>query len=159
MTENKPNLDAVLQEKAVLEKKLKVAIKSIEEYRKALGAQKSINEKLSGRVASIELERRKEKIQGILQGAYKEEELTKMIESYAKSGMTIEDIQVANNALVNANNALKAASAASIKDKEALKASNTKVVIKNAARDEERQSEKPAYLVTHDYLFPNGGVS
>lgn len=160
MTENQVNLDAVLQEKAVLERKLKVATKSIEEYKKAYGAQKSLNEKLSGKVASIELERRKERIQTILQGAYKEEELPKMVESYAKSGMTIEDIQSANNALINANNALKAASAASQKDKEALKASNTKVVIKNAAKaEEQQQSEKPAYLVTHDFLFPNNGVN
>lgn len=101
MTENQPvtkadvqqNVQQLLADNKQLKTQLLTAKKVIEEYKKASSEQKSLNDKLGQRVASIEMERRKDKIASILQGAYKDEEFNARVDSFAKSGLPIDEIK------------------------------------------------------------------
>jgi hypothetical protein len=161
----KPTLDSVLQENSKLKQMLLTAKKSIEEHREAAKQEKSLNEKLSSRVASIEMERRKERIATILQGAYKEEDTAAKIDSLAKSGLPFEEIQNIVNPLVEMRNAVqeqaktaeineKAEKLAQTKSASIPKSQSTsKVAIKNAATPAEEVTEIPGWAIV------SGGIA
>jgi hypothetical protein len=165
-TNVKPTFESILQENQKLKQMLLTAKKSIEEHREAAKQEKSLNEKLSSRVASIEMERRKERIATILQGAYKEEDTAAKIDSLAKSGLPFEEIQNIVNPLVEMRNAVQEqAKTAEINEKaEELaktksasipntKSQSSKVAIKNATVPEEERTEVPAWAIV------SGGIA
>ena len=165
-TNVKPTFETILQENQKLKQMLLTAKKSIEEHREAAKQEKSLNEKLSSRVASIEMERRKERIATILQGAYKEEDTAAKIDSLAKSGLPFEEIQNIVNPLVEMRNAVQEqAKTAEINEKaEELaktksasipntKSQSSKVAIKNAATPAEEVTEIPAWAIV------SGGIA
>lgn len=160
----KPTFDSVFKENQKLKQLLLTAKKSIEEHRKTVDTEKSLNEKLSSRVASIEMERRKERIASILQGAYKEEDTAAKIESFAKSSLPFEDIVNIVNPLVEMRNAAseqaknveineKAEELAKTKSASLPKSQSSKVAIKNAASPAEEEPQVPAWAVV------SGGIA
>jgi hypothetical protein len=160
----KPTFDSVLKENQKLKSLLLTAKKSIEEHRDTVNVEKSLNEKLSSRVAAIEMERRKERIASILAGAYKEEDKDAKIDSFAKSGLPIEEIQNLVNPLVEMRNAVqeqakaaeineKAEELAKTKSASLPRSQSSKVAIKNAATPSEEVTEIPAWAVV------SGGIA
>ena len=158
-TKSDTNVNQVLADNQKLKQQLLVARKAIEEYRKAGSEQKSLNDKLGARVATIEMERRKDKIANILQGAYKPEELDAKVESFARSGLPFEDIQsivsplaemlkAANEQAKTQEINTKAEELAKTKSA-SLKSTISKVAIKNAASPEKEEVEIPPWAVLH----------
>ena len=160
------NVDQVLADNKTLKTQLLTAKKVIEEYKKSATEQKTLNDKLGQRVASIEFERRKDKIQNILQGAYKEEELNARVESLAKSTIPFEEIQSIVGPLAEMRKAtVEQAKAVEINQKaeelaktksasiKQVSQSTPKVAIKNAAAPEEEKPEVPAWAIV------SGGIA
>jgi DNA-binding SARP family transcriptional activator len=158
----------LLKENAQLKKLLLTAQTALKEHQKADKAKDATIETLTGKVASIERERREEKIASILQGAYADAELKEQIENFAKSGMTFEAIEKAVAPLSAAKKKLKQEEdeqdkEAKINEKAAELAKNAsvgksygsnKVAIKNAVvEDTPSEPEVPAWAVIH------GGIS
>ena len=175
MTENQPNnnakpetvnVDQVLADNKTLKTQLMTAKKIIDEYKKSATEQKTLNDKLGQRVASIEFERRKDKIANILQGAYKEDELNARVESLAKSTIPFEEIQSIVGPLAEMRKAtVEQAKEAEINEKaeeiaktksasiEQVSQTVSKVAIKNAATPEEEKTEIPAWAIV------SGGIA
>jgi len=175
LTENQPNnnakpetvnVDQVLADNKTLKTQLMTAKKIIDEYKKSATEQKTLNDKLGQRVASIEFERRKDKIANILQGAYKEDELNARVESLAKSTIPFEEIQSIVGPLAEMRKATveqakeaeineKAEEIAKTKSASIKQVSQTvsKVAIKNAATPEEEKTEIPAWAIV------SGGIA
>jgi len=175
LTENQPNnnakpetvnVDQVLADNKTLKTQLMTAKKIIDEYKKSATEQKTLNDKLGQRVASIEFERRKDKIANILQGAYKEDELNARVESLAKSTIPFEEIQSIVGPLAEMRKAtVEQAKEAEINEKaeeiaktksasiEQVSQTVSKVAIKNAATPEEEKTEIPAWAIV------SGGIA
>jgi hypothetical protein len=159
----KPTFDSVFKENQKLKSLLLTAKKSIEEHRNTVNVEKSLNEKLSSRVAAIEMERRKERIAATLQGVYKPEDTDAKIEAFAKSALPIDEIQSLVNPLVEMRNAVQEqAKAAEINEKAeelaktksaSIPKSQSKVAIKNAATPSEEVTEVPAWAIV------SGGIA
>ncbi len=165
-TKSDTNVNQVLADNQKLKSQLLVAKKAIEEYRKAGSEQKSLNDKLGARVASIEMERRKDKIANILTGAYKPEELDAKVESFAKSGLPFEEIhsivsplaemlKAANEQAKTTEINTKAEELAKTKSASLPRSQSSKVAIKNAATpaEEQTQTEIPAWAIV------SGGIA
>jgi hypothetical protein len=165
-TKQPDNVNQVLADNQKLKSQLMIAKKAIEEYKKSGSEQKSLNDKLGARVASIEMERRKDKIANILTGAYKPEELDAKVESFAKSGLPFEEIhsivsplaemlKAANEQAKSTEINTKAEELAKVKSASLPRSQSSKVAIKNAATpaEEETHTEIPAWAVLH------GGVA
>jgi hypothetical protein len=162
------NVEQLNKENEKLRNSLKIAKESIEEFKKTNEKEKSLNEKLSNRVAAIEMERRKERIASILSGAYKTEELDAKIESFAKSGLPIEEIDAIVTPLKESAKAAVEAKQAETQKVEAAETAaknaskqvtinkhETKVAMKNAAV-EPQEAEVPAWLLTYDHINNKG---
>lgn len=159
-----PNVNQLIADNQKLKSQLLVAKKAIEAYKQASSEQKSLNDKLGARVAGIEMERRKDKIASILQGAYKDEEFSARVDSFAKSGLPLDEIKSIVTPLaemLKAANAqaqeqqvnAKAEELANEKVKGAsLNKPSSKVAIKNAVT-EDVAPEIPSWAVIH------GGIS
>lgn len=165
MTDNQKSADnsQLLKENAQLKKLLLTANTALKEHQKADKAKDATIETLTSKVASIERERREEKIASILQGAYADEELKEQIENFAKSGMTFEAIQKAiaplsaakkkmkddeeeqdKEAKIN-EKAVELAKSASVKQPTH---GTNKVAIKNAVVEEEQPvNEVPSWAI------------
>lgn len=166
-SKEQPDVNKVLQENEKLKQQLLIAKKSNEEHIKQSEEQKKLNDKLSTRVANIEMERRKERIANILQAKYEDEELTSNVEIFAKSGLPVEDIAK----LVSAADKKKKKDNGDKEDEDdsqmsdasvktppvknaAIKQILPKVAMKNASI-ESTVPEKPAWLFIQEHL--NGG--
>jgi len=160
------NVDQVLADNKTLKTQLLTAKKVIEEYKKSATEQKTLNDKLGQRVASVDFERRKDKNQNILQGAYKEDELNARVESLAKSTIPFEEIQSIVGPLAEMRKAtVEQAKAVEINQKaeelaktksasiKQVSQSTPKVAIKNAAATEEEKPEVPAWAIV------SGGIA
>jgi len=159
-TKSDTNVNQVLADNQKLKQQLMIAKKAIEEYKKAGSEQKSLNEKLGQRVASIEMERRKDKIANILQGAYTPEEFDARVDTFAKSALPFEEIQSIVGPLAEMRKAAaniaketeintKAEEIAKTKNA-SLKSTVSKVAIKNAAApEEEKTTEIPPWAILH----------
>ena len=156
-------LEATLKENEKLKAALNLAKKAIDEHKKIAETQKSEAQKLGARMAAIEMERRTEKIADVIKSAYKDEDLSKSLETFAKSSLPVEEIESLVKPLI-ANNQAAAEAATESKIQEeaekkavvladaALKQASTnkkhepKVAIKNAAVEEEKEvNEIPAW--------------
>lgn len=93
------DIDVIKKENQYLKKLLLNANECLKEHKEPdehenIGLHKAV-EFLTDKVATIEKERREEKIASILQGAYSEKNIKDAIECFAKSGMIYEDIHKA----------------------------------------------------------------
>lgn len=158
-TPKQPDINQVLSDNSKLKNQLLIAKKAIEEYKRASGEQKLLNDKLGQRVASIEMERRKDKITSILQGAYTPgEEFEKRVDTFAKSGLPIEEIQSIVGPLAEMKKAsleqaketeinAKAEELAKTKSASIPKSQSSKVAIKNADVQAEEVTEVPGWAI------------
>ena len=153
------------------------AKKSIEALKKKNEDEEDKNAKLSSRVAAIEMERRKERISSILQGAYNEEEQTAMVDSFSKSGLPVEEIQKIVAPII-ASNKQAAEQAEQVKQQEEVdkqaqelaksasklqtqtNTQQSKVALKNANTESlPAESRVPALFKARGHLFNDGGVT
>ena len=158
MADNQKSADnsQLLKENAQLKKLLLTANTALKEHQKADKAKDATIETLTGKVASIEKERREEKIASILQGAYADEEFKEQVENFAKSGMSFESIQKAIAPLSAAKKKMEDDEDEKEKDAKveerakelaksaSVKSHTSKVAIKNAIVDE-LPTEVPAW--------------